>query len=176
MSEENQDIMTLRAAAKRLGINVSTLSRQIKAGAIRRRPDGRVSLRAVIQDRARHVEALEVEALAGDGRMTLLEARTLKENALAKLRDLDFRVKSGELADCEEMGRQVFGYFRTLRDMVQNWPSRVSALLAAESGADRIKLEIEMERQIRELLQYLSDLRRPTFGAAEKGDPAEGDA
>jgi hypothetical protein len=171
----SEDIVTLRQVAKRLGINVSTLSRAVKAGTVRRRPDGKVNLAEVVADRAKHVEAKEVAALAGDGDMTLLEARTMKEQALARLRDLEFQVKSGTLADCEEMGREVFAYFRTHRDMIQNWPARVSAVLAAECGGDQVRLEIAMEKHIRELLQYLADLPRPTYGTVGKGDPMEGE-
>lgn len=83
---EDQDLMSIRAAAKRLGITHSILVRQIKAGAIRRRPDGRVSLAEVIEDRAKNIEAKDVADIARSAGMTLQEAKTAKESALAQLR------------------------------------------------------------------------------------------
>ena len=50
-NELSDDIMTIREAAKRLGLAHTTLSRQIKQGKIKRRPDGLVSLREVIRGR-----------------------------------------------------------------------------------------------------------------------------
>jgi excisionase family DNA binding protein len=47
--------MTIREAARRLGLAHSTISRQLKQGKIRRRPDGRVSLAEVERDRSRNL-------------------------------------------------------------------------------------------------------------------------
>jgi excisionase family DNA binding protein len=51
----NDDLMTIREAAKRLGLSHSTLSRQIRDGKIPRRADGKVSLAAVEAARRRYV-------------------------------------------------------------------------------------------------------------------------
>jgi hypothetical protein len=51
----SDDIMTIREAARRLGLAHSTICRQINQGKIKRRPDGRVSLAEVERDRSRNI-------------------------------------------------------------------------------------------------------------------------
>lgn len=84
--------------------------------------------------------------------MPLGKAKALKETYLARLRKLEFEVKSGTLVDAETVKKAVFDLSRQDRDSWTNWPARVSPLIAAELGVDQVKLAVILEKHVREQL------------------------
>jgi hypothetical protein len=85
------------------------------------------------------------------------EAQRRKENYLARLRQLEFEVKSGRLVDAAEIRRELDKQARQVRDQILGWPSRVAPLTAAEFGIDQVAYTIHLERQVRELLAGIAD-------------------
>jgi hypothetical protein len=188
-------LISIAAAARQVGINKSTLSRQVKAGLIRSH-QGMVRLSEVLEDRANNIDksiwlhrskpgttpeaatvhaplhatgdADEVEEEGGeiivDGEaMPLGKAKALKETYLAKLRRLEFRVKSGQLVDADAAKKAVFDLSRQDRDSWANWPSRVAPLMAAELGVDLVKLAVILEKHVRD---QLSERAQPALRLA----------
>lgn len=105
-----------------------------------------------------------VERLLSGGYSSLLEAQTVKENALALIRVLEARRKSGALVEIEVAQTALFEAGRTQRDAWLAFPARVAPLIAAD-------LDVEPER-VAEVLsahvnQQLADLGEP---AAEFGE------
>jgi hypothetical protein len=65
----------------------------------------------------------------------------------------------GELIDRAKAVAQVFRLARDERDAWVNWPARVASMLAAELEVDTHKLHTVLERQVREHLNELAEVR-----------------
>lgn len=102
------------------------------------------------EDEANEDDDQEI-SVAGEA-MTLGAAKALKETYLAKLRRLEFNVKSSELVDAETAKRVIFELSRQDRDSWSNWPARVSPLIASELGVDQVKCAVILEKHVREHL------------------------
>ena len=85
---------------------------------------------------------------------TLTEAQKFKESYHGALKKLEFEQKSGELISAIEVEREYFNIARTVRDSLLNIPSRISAILAAES--DKAKTSEILTNEIRQVLEILS--------------------
>ena len=119
---------------------------------------------------SRAVPTAAVEAVAGTlrehaatssptaGGMTYLQARTANEVLKAQERKIKVEALKGTLIDAEEAGAAVFRMARQARDAWQNWPSRVSALMAAELGVDEHVMHTVLAREVREQLQEISEM------------------
>lgn len=72
--------------------------------------------------------------------LDLNEAKRVKENYLALLRELEYAEKSGSLVDLDLVKRVLFEEHRAQRDAWLNWPARVGPLIAAQFDleADRV--------------------------------------
>lgn len=214
-TEMDDPLIGIREAARKIGINHSTLSRQVKAGLIRSH-DGLVKLSEVLDDRATNIDnslwahrkkdggaaAAEVvhappqaddvvhapveasaevvhappagdegeddedddaEVIVDGKAMPLGAAKALKETYLARLRKLEFEMKSGRLIDADAARKMVFELSRQDRDSWTNWPSRVAPLMAAELGVDLVKLAVILEQYVRE---HLTERAQPTLRLA----------
>lgn len=101
--------------------------------------------------------------------VTLVEATTIKENALAAIRMIDARKRAGEVVEMADAEAVFFDVFRQHRDAWLNFPSRIGPLLAADLGLtpDRV-----VEALTVHVHQHLTDLGEPVdpirqAGAAE---------
>ena len=172
--------VSIREAARKIGLNVSTLSRQVRNGSIRSH-DGKVRLSEVLQDRAADVDWRKARGRRGaaqptlrvDGvEMTLYEARAIRETYAAKLLELEFQVKSGKLVDAEAVRNSVFKLSREFRDALQNWPAQVAPLIAAEFNVNGAALAASLDEHIRRFLleqsTALRDAERKGMRAAER--------
>lgn len=178
----DEPLITISAAALEIGVNKSTLSRQIKSGAIRSH-DGKVKLSEVYEDRAKNIDAAiwsnrpkksssgsssshdqlhATEAEGDDDGQDTIEidgkvldinsAKALKETYLGRLAKLKFKVESGALVEADAVHRAVFELSRQDRDAWSNWPAQVSPLMASELGIDQVALAVVLERYVREHL------------------------
>jgi hypothetical protein len=84
--------------------------------------------------------------------LPISKAKALKETYLARLRKLEFEVKSGSLVEAEAVHRAVFELSRQDRDAWSNWPARVSPLMASELGVEQVALAVVLEKYVREQL------------------------
>ena len=96
------------------------------------------------------------------GAMTFMQARTANEVLKAQERRLRLQQIKGELIDRAKAVAQVFRLARDERDAWVNWPARVAAMIAAELEVDAHKLHTVLERQVREHLNELAEVR-PNF-------------
>jgi hypothetical protein len=194
----DDELISISEAARKIGLNKSTLIRQVQSGKIRSH-NGKVRLSEVLEDRAANIEeaigggakspsdrpatgamhapvhasfddasddgdAVEASMVIVDGQaMPLGKARALKETYLARLRKLEFEVKSGALVDAEAAKKAVFDLSRQDRDAWANWPSRVAPLIAAELGVDLVKLAVILEKHVRE---HLAERTQPALRIA----------
>jgi hypothetical protein len=98
--------------------------------------------------------------VAGSGQaMTFVQARTANEVLKAQERRLRLQQMKGELVDRAEAVAQVFRLAREERDAWVNWPARVAAMMATELEVDPHQLHTVLERQVREHLNELAEVR-----------------
>lgn len=112
------------------------------------------SVRQTLQDNG--------EPIPAAGQMTYLKARTANEVLRAQTGSLRLQKMKGEMIDRARATALVFKLARQERDAWLNWPSRISAEMAAEMGVDANTLHSVMERRVRQHLSELSEIR-PTF-------------
>jgi hypothetical protein len=93
------------------------------------------------------------------GGMTFMQARTANEVLKAQERRLRLQQMKGELVDRAKAVAQVFRLAREERDAWVNWPARVAAMMAAELEVDAHKLHTVLERQVRDHLAELAEIR-----------------
>ena len=96
---------------------------------------------------------------AAAGAMTFMQARTANEVLKAQERRLRLQQMKGELVDRAKVVAQVFKLARDERDAWVNWPARVAAMMAAELEVDPHQLHTVLERQVREHLNELAEVR-----------------
>jgi hypothetical protein len=93
------------------------------------------------------------------GGMTFMQARTANEVLKAQERRLRLQQMKGELVDRAKAVAQVFKLARDERDAWVNRPGRVAAVMAAELGREQHQLHTVLERQVREHLNELTEIR-----------------
>lgn len=116
-----------------------------------------------------------MSGLAQGAVVPLIEATTIKENALAAIRMIEARKRAGEVVELADAEAAFFDVFRQHRDAWLNFSSRVGPLLAADLGLqpDRV-----VEALTIHVHQHLSDLGEPVEpvrqAAAAAADGAKG--
>jgi hypothetical protein len=93
------------------------------------------------------------------GAMTFIQARTANEVLKAQERRVRLQRMKGELVDRAKAVAQVFKLAREERDAWVNWPARVAAMIAAELEVDQHRLHTVLERQVRDHLSELAEVR-----------------
>jgi hypothetical protein len=93
------------------------------------------------------------------GGMTFMQARTANEVLKAQERRIRLQQMKGELVDRAKAVAQVFRLARDERDAWINWPARVAAMMAAELEVDQHRLHTVLERQVRDHLAKLAEVR-----------------
>lgn len=94
------------------------------------------------------------------GLETYAEAQRRKENYLAKLRELEFEIKSGRLVDAASVHKRIFTMAREEREALTVWPAQAAPLIAAELGIDQVKLAVSLDYHVRKFLAERAQLRR----------------
>jgi hypothetical protein len=126
-------------------------SRRAALNALKRVPEAAVG--AVRDTLREHGEPIAA------GAMTFMQARTANEVLKAQERRLRLQQMKGELVDRAKAVAQVFRLARDERDAWVNWPARVAAMIAAELEVDPHQLHTVLERQVRDHLAELAEVR-----------------
>jgi hypothetical protein len=93
------------------------------------------------------------------GAMTYMQARAANEALKAQERRLKLQRIKGELVDRVKAAPHVFRLARNERDARINWPARTAAVIAAEQQVDGHRLHAVLERQVRERLAKLAEIK-----------------
>jgi hypothetical protein len=99
-------------------------------------------------------EKVKTAARGGTSGLSFHEARTVKERYKAALLKIEFDEKMGALVDAEKVKLTAYNTARQVRDALLNIPTRISAILAAESDQNRVA-EI-LTGEIRQALEALT--------------------
>lgn len=93
----------------------------------------------------------------GGAPTSFTDARTRSETAKAALAELRLKQQQGELLSSRFANEAAFAFARLVRSRIEVWPSRISALMAAEIKVDPHLMEVTLERHIRDLLRSMAD-------------------
>ena len=99
--------------------------------------------------------------------LTLLEARTAKENALATLRDLEAKEKQGELIGKDELLFFLKNLFLTVRSRLMQLPVKTAGQicsLAKNENRAEIKVIALLQNEVNELLRDFAAYTGPKKG------------
>lgn len=98
---------------------------------------------------------IDDEIKNGDDGLTLNKAQTLNQKYQAALKRLEYEEKSGKLIDAEQVAKDAFSVGRKVRDAMLNIPSRISAIVTAET--DQVKNEDTLLEEITNALEGLAN-------------------
>src|SRR3990167_7916195 len=84
----------------------------------------------------------------------LAESKAIREHFKAKLTELEFLERSGELVCAKDVTDANFEKARLIRDQLLNIPARVAPILVAEK--DHKKVNEILTKEIRQVLEILS--------------------
>ena len=138
-------------AQQRAGRSAGNGSRRATRRAVKPVPEA--ALGAVRDTLREHGEPIAA------GAMTFMQARTANEVLKAQERRLRLQQMKGELVDRAKAVAQVFRLARDERDAWVNWPARVAAMIAAELEVDPHQVHTVLERQVRDHLAELAEVR-----------------
>jgi phage terminase Nu1 subunit (DNA packaging protein) len=141
--------LSIRAAARALGVDEKTLRKSIANGRVERSLGRDAKGRTVVTDlallRREWADNRDPSKLrTAPDRATATERRRLLR-AQARKADLAAERLAGQLVEAAVVKRETFEAFRTVRDNVLNVPDRVAHALAAETDADRIHARLTDE-------------------------------
>lgn len=93
----------------------------------------------------------------------LMEAKTEKERFQAKLLELEFKEKTGELISAEKAKREGFKLGRLIRDAILNVPSQICNELAAETDPFKVhnKLTLALTKALEAMVAEAQKLDQP---------------
>jgi hypothetical protein len=173
MSEaQKKELITIREFARRIKMSYSVAYRAVKKGRVSTQmvenekrivwPDAKKEFEAnrdVSKVRKKDAEKLGIDILYPDfgsnGRngngggggetIDIWDAKARKENFIAKIRELDYLERSGELVSAKAVEDTAFRKAREIRDAFLNIPDRIASLLANETDATRCHAIITQE-------------------------------
>ena len=168
--------ISIRGYGRHRGVSDAAVRKAIKTGRITPEADGTINPSIAdaqwqkntdaAQQRSHakptHVIARDMDvgsASLGGGSTTFTQARTVNEVVKAQTNKVRLAKLKNELIDRNQAIAHVFKLARSERDAWLNWPSRVSATMAAALGVDPHATHTALESAVRDQLQSLGELR-----------------
>lgn len=146
--------LTQRAYAERIGVSEAYVSKLVRLGKLtrnkHRRIDPEVADRELAQVRDPSHDKQRKSTLPGlekdqvDFR-AFSKARTDKEVASARLKELELEVEAGRLVEKQEVGATLFALARMTRDTILRVPDRLAPQLAVTRSQKEIKKLLHRE-------------------------------
>ena len=168
--------ISIRAYAKQRGVSDAAVRKAIKTGRISKEADGTIEPAKANAEWLRNTDAAQqrqprqpgssVEqetpggtTSLGGGATTFSQARAVNEVVKAQTNKVKLAKLKNELIDRNQAIAHIFRLARAERDAWLNWPSRVSATLAASLGVPSHAMHAALEGAVREHLQALGELK-----------------
>lgn len=174
--------ISIRAYARHRGVSHVAVLKAIDAGRITPEADGSINSERADQDWTANTSqpkhrmrqklfatvgtvsptpsAVPITALDASGKgMNLLTARTANEIVKAQTGKVRLSKLKGDLIDKSPAIAHAYKWARAERDSWVNWPSRVSATMAAHLKVDAHTMHVALESAVREHLQELGELQ-----------------
>ena len=93
------------------------------------------------------------------GEMSFLKARMANEVLKAQTAKVRLQKLKGEVVDRSRAVASVYDLARRERDAWLNWPPRVAANMAAELGVDAHRVEVVLDRCLREHMLEMAEIK-----------------
>ncbi len=155
---------SIRGYARHRGVSDRAVRKAIDAGRITLSSDGQIDVDQADEDWAENTDQTKQNMMVAmdqntpkTDRNSYTKIKTAHELYKAQLTQLALQEKKGQLIQKEMVKAQVGQLSRQVRDSWMNWPSRVSALMAAELEIEEHQLHIILERYVREHLNDIGD-------------------
>lgn len=140
--------ITISECAKAYEVSDQTIRDWIADKIVHKPIHGQLNFSQIIKEVYLHQRMLIEGKAAGSAGGRYQEAK-------AAMAELELRERTGDLVNADEVRKAVFELARSCRDALENIPSRVSAIIAAES--DQNKVKETLTREIWQALQLLVD-------------------
>lgn len=152
--------MSLREYATHRGVTLRAVQKALETGRIQKSKDGKID--AASADVSWN-ESTDPSKQRGDTSSTseaFAKARAAREAYNAKLAQLNYEQRSGNLVDSSAVRRRAFENARAVRDVLLNIPNRISGELAGETDPAKVHtmLTVEITRALEELTSARSSV------------------
>lgn len=155
---------SIRGYARHRGVSDKAVRKAIDTGRITLNDDGKIDVKQADADWSDNTDkskqnlmvAVDHHAPKKDAN-SYTKIKTAHELYKAQLTQLALQEKKGQLIQKEMVKAQISQLSRQVRDSWMNWPSRVSALMAAELNIEEHQLHVILERYVREHLNDIGD-------------------
>lgn len=143
-------LLSQRAYARHRDVPLSSVQYAIKAGRIALRKDGKIDSVRADRDWDANTDPVQQARRRGTPRSddTYMRARGARETYMARLAQLDYERRVGELIPAQEVRIEAFEQTRRARDLILAIPDRLGPML---EPAQRKMLEEEIARVLDEL-------------------------
>jgi len=158
--------ISIREAARRIGIDEAAVRRAIKAGklSVSLLPDGSLNPETVVGDYNSSVDLSKVRSSRKTPLVPLSNFQALKTTKIAldvQMAKQELAQARGELIDKREAQKAVRMLMRTFRNAMLDFSSRYGSVIAAKTGCDAPLLIGVLEAQMREALNELAAHQLP---------------
>jgi hypothetical protein len=155
--EDTMPELSIRGYAKHRGVSHTAVEKAIQQGRIQTAASGLIDVAEADKEWSRNSAPAGGSLSSGP---SYAQSRAVHEAYLARLAKLEFEQRSGQLLDKDEVAHAITNMVSATRDNLLGIPSRVSAILAAESDERRVYDLLDDE--IRQTLTALSQNLRLT--------------
>jgi hypothetical protein len=156
-------ILGLREYARQRGTSLSTVQKAISSGRISTLPNGMIDSDVADREWRENTEPRpkgstkrqQYDEGEVSGATQYTKARAVREHFLARLAQLEFQERTGELVRASEVKIAAFNHSRMLRDRILAVPDRVASIVASES--DAAKCHSILAEELRKALNEAAD-------------------
>jgi sulfatase maturation enzyme AslB (radical SAM superfamily) len=155
---------SIRGYARHRGVSEGAVRKAINTGRITIDSNGRIDVTKADNEWAENTDQAKQNMMVAvdnhapkSEQNSYTKIKTAHELYKAQLTQLALQEKKGQLIQKEMVKAQVGQLSRQVRDSWMNWPSRISALMAAELEIEEHQLHIVLERYVREHLNDIGD-------------------
>lgn len=141
-----------------IGVKSAAATARAKAGELK--PVPKAAIDAVNSTLTEAGEQVPAEVPGADGgEISFVKAKMANEVLKAQTAKVRLQKMKNELVDRPRAEADVFALGRRERDAWINWPARIAANMAAELQLDPHRLEVTLDKYLREHLADLSEIR-----------------
>ena len=129
--------VTIYAFANEVGMSYTHIKRLVKNGTIPSNSDGKIPLEEGLKAfNNRKNKKQDASPEAGNVREETAKAKLAKETYIAKLKELDYRYRKGELVEVEDVRAEAQRVAAAVMDKFKAIPPRIAVLCEGRSARD----------------------------------------
>ncbi len=148
-----QELITQAEYARRKGVSRTTISKHVKSGKITL-VNGKIDPVMADKQLKANLDISQKRKLklsddeVGNELNSYQAARAKREYFKAKMAELEYMEKAGQLILVKDVEKEAFTLYRTFRDQMLNIPNRISQKVVAESDEFKVREMLKKEIEI----------------------------